>query len=218
MRMNVSHDTRRQRGFSLLEMMFTLAILLIVTSISFISLQPVLKQQHVTNAYNTTLSALRLARDNSVAQRTSYSVTFNTGAVPQSVTVAPAFLGFAGALNPVTYTLPNDVNFDNEPGIPNNNLLTPDRFGTGANAVDFGYTGQGVGLGGQRVIYFCPDGSAQDAAGGAGQCTGNWNNGVVYIARRGELYSSRALSVWGATGRIRGWRLINAGGATWQRQ
>ena len=218
MRMNVSHDTRRQSGFSLLEMMFTVAILLIVTSISFISLQPVLKQQHVTNAYNTALSALRLARDTAVAQRTSYSVTFNTGAIPHSVTVAPTFAGFQGALNPVTYSLPRDVIFDNEPGIPNNNLFTPDRFGTGANAVDFGYTGQGVGIGGQRVIYFCPDGSAQDAAGGAGQCTGNWNNGVVYIARRGELYSSRALSVWGATGRIRGWRLYNAGGATWQRQ
>jgi hypothetical protein len=54
------------------------------------------------------------------------------------------------------------------------------------------------------VISFYPDGSAHDLAG-------NLNNGVVYIARPGDLYSSRAITLTGATGRIRGWRL--AGGA-----
>jgi prepilin-type N-terminal cleavage/methylation domain-containing protein len=216
--MNRSYDTRRQSGFSLLEMMMAVAILMIASAVTFMSLQPALRQQRVTNSYNTVLSALRQARDNAVAQRTSYSVTFDLSAVPHTVTVAPTFPGFQGALAPVTYSIPNDVRFDNEPGIPNTNLTTPDRFGVGANPVDFGYTGQGVGLGGLRVIYFCPDGSAQDAVGGIGQCSGNWNNGVVYIARPGELLSSRAISVWGATGRIRGWRLYTGGGANWQRQ
>ena len=64
-------------GFSLVEMMITLAISIIVTVISVITLIPLLNQQHVTNAYNTTLAAMRLARDNAVAQRTSYSVTFS---------------------------------------------------------------------------------------------------------------------------------------------
>jgi prepilin-type N-terminal cleavage/methylation domain-containing protein len=212
--MNASHGTRRQSGFSLLEMMIVLAIMMIASSITFMSLQPVLRQQRVTNSYNIVLSALRQARDNSVAQRTSYMVTFNAGATPSTVRVEPTFAGFQGALAPVTYSLPIGVKFDNEPGIPNTNLTTPDRFGLGANAVDFGYTGQGVGLGGSSVIYFCPDGSAQDSAG----CSGNLNNGVVYIARPGELLSSRAISVWGATGRIRGWRLYSGGGPNWQRQ
>jgi len=183
------------------------------------TLQPMLRQQRVNNAYNTLLSAMRQGRDNAIAQRTSYVVTFNTGATPQSVTVAPAFAGFQGALAPVTYSLPTDVNLRNEPGIPTANNNTPDSFGTSARAVDFGYTGQGAGAGGLNVIYFCPDGSAQDAAGGAGQCLGNFSNGVVYIARPGELLSSRALTVWGATGRVRGWRLYNGGGGpAWSRQ
>jgi len=220
MRMKTPHDTRGQSGFSLLELMMATAVLLIVSGISFMSLQPVLRQQRVTNGYNTALSALRLARDNAVAQRTSYSVTFNNAVIPNTVVVAPTFAGFQGVTPARTFTLPTNVAFDAELGIPTGNLNTPDRFGTGANAIDFGYTGQGAGAGAQTIIYFCPDGSAQDAAGGgAGACSGNSNSGVVYIAKPGDLMSSRAITVWGATGRIRGWRVYNngGGGTIWKR-
>jgi Tfp pilus assembly protein FimT len=212
--------TRRSSGFSLLEMAMALGILLTVSAISFISLQPALKQQRVTNGYNTVLSAMRQARDNAVAQRTSYVVTMDSTTTPHTISVGPTFTGFQGALPLATYKLPTDVNFDVELGIPTGNTNTPDRFGTGNKAIDFGFTGQGTGTGGQNKVYFCADGSAQDAAGGVGQCSGNVNDGVVYIARPGELMSSRAITVWGATGRIRGWRLYSngAGGYAWQRQ
>ena len=219
LRTDPSRSTRRASGFSLLEMMIVVAIIMIMSTVSFMSLQPMLKQQRINNAYNTVLSAMRQARDNAIAQRTSYVVTLSTATTPHSVTVAPTFAGFQGAFASVTYSLPTDIKFRNEPGIPTANSKTPDSFGIGSRAIDFGYTGQGAGVGGQNIIYFCPDGSAQDAAGGAGQCTGNFNNGVVYITRPGELLSSRALTIWGTTGRIRGWRLYsNGGGPVWQRQ
>jgi hypothetical protein len=51
-----------------------------------------------------------------------------------------------------------------------------------------------------------PDGSAHDV-------NGNLNSGIVYVSRGvGDLYSSRAITLYGATGRIRGWRLLNSGG------
>lgn len=221
MSMNSSHDARGQRGFTLLEMMLVVAILIVCSSITFMSLQPVMKQQRVTNGYNTALSALRLARDNAIAQRTSYSVTFSNSVTPNTVVVAPTFVGFQGVLPAQTFVLPDTVSFNNEPGIPTGGANTPDRFGTGASAIDFGYTGQGTGVGGAKILYFCPDGSAQDAAGGgAGACSGNLNSGVVYISRAGDLMSSRAITVWGATGRIRGWRVYTngAGGTVWKRQ
>jgi type II secretory pathway pseudopilin PulG len=209
----------RTSGFSLLEMTIVMALMMIMAGVSFLSLQPMLRQQRVNNAYNLVLSAMRQARDNSVAQRTSYSVTLDSSAIPHRITVAPTFPGPQGIQNPVTYVLPIDVSMIAVSGIPTAATKTPDGFGTGARAIDFGYTGSGAGIGGQNVIYFCPDGSAQNAVGGAGQCVGNADSGVVYIARPTELLSSRAITVWGATGRIRGWRLYNGGGgATWQRQ
>jgi hypothetical protein len=61
------------------------------------------------------------------------------------------------------------------------------------------------------IIYFLPDGSGQDL-------NGNINNGVLYIARAGDLYSSHAITFWGATGRIRGWRLFQNGANPYWRQ
>jgi hypothetical protein len=59
---------------------------------------------------------------------------------------------------------------------------------------------------------FMPDGSSQDILG-------NWNSGVLYLGQTNNLYSSRALTVFGPTGRIRGWRLYLQGGAnTWVQQ
>lgn len=210
-----------ESGFSLLEMMTVVAIAIILTAITFVSMVPLLQQQHVVNAYNITMAAMRQARDNSIAQRTSYSVTFTKTTSPNlsKITVAPTLTtGFQDQQNSVTYQLPTDVQFDAEPAVAS--TPTPDGFGTGASAVDFGYTASGTGSGGQSVIYFCPDGTSQDGTGGAGACTGNWSGGVVYIAMPGNLLSSRALSLWGATGRIHGWRLYSnsSGGYSWLRQ
>lgn len=195
-----------------------MALMIVVASIGFISLQPSLKAQRVTNAYNTTLSALRQARDNAVSQRTSYHVQFVKTTTSSRINVSPTLTTFQGVQGATTYSLPIDVAFSAESGIPTSG--TPDGFGAGLTAIDFGYTPQGTSTGGSADLYFCPDGSVQDAANGAGNCGGNWNSGVVYIARPGELMSSRAITVWGGTGRIRGWRLYGngSGGAAWQRQ
>jgi len=206
-----------ENGFTLLELITVVAISIVVTVVSVITLIPVLKQQRVTNAYNTTLSAMRQARDSAVAQRTSYSVTFaNNGTSASTITVMPTLSTFQGAQGTQVYALPSDITFVAQSGMPSPG---PDKYGTGLTAIDFGYTANG-GSGGQATIYFCPDGSAQDAEGGAGQCLGSWDGGVVYLGRPGEFLSSRAITLWGGTGRIRGWRLYSngSGGYQWLRQ
>ena len=97
-----------------------------------------------------------------------------------------------------------------EPGIPVSAATTPDHFGIGNTAIDFD---QAVAGGAKNVVCFNPDGTAQDI-------NSNTNNGVVYMARIGSLYSSRAITVWGATGRLRGYRLYpnGAGGSVWRQQ
>lgn len=181
-------------------------IILMITGGSYLSLQPALKAQHVTTAYNQTLMTLRRARDQAAADMRVYVVTFTQ---PGTITVTQNGIGGPVLL---TTVLPQDVTFHIEPGVPNSPTVqptTPDGFGTAANAIDFDI---GVGAGGATSIYFQPDGTAVDI-------NGNTENGVVYMARVGDLYSSRAVTLWGITGRLRGWRLMpNGGGSIWRQQ
>ncbi|HLK31733.1 MAG TPA: type II secretion system protein [Terriglobales bacterium] len=192
----------KNRGFTLIEISIVLAISFIAGGMFFMSLQPALKQSRVNNAYDETLMTLRRARDEAAAELRIYVVSFTlpgTITVTQNTTTGPIL---------VTTVLPADVSFDVEAGIPNTSLTTPDGFGTGKAAIDFD---QGVGGGNTSTIYFYPDGTARDL-------NGNINNGVVYLARPGDLYSSRAITLWGTTGRLRGWRLYNNNGAPYWRQ
>ncbi|MGA8153234.1 MAG: prepilin-type N-terminal cleavage/methylation domain-containing protein [Terriglobales bacterium] len=195
----------RMRGFSLLETMVVLAIIFVVTGMSVMTLQPALQSQRVTNAYNTTLMTMRQARDTAVAQRQTYFVTFTHNTVPPDIiTVTQGATGTVVS----TLELPLDLSFQTLNGIPTGAGTTPDNFGLGGTAIDFD---QNVAGGAPNVIYFMPDGSGQDSQG-------NINNGVIYIARAGELYSSRAITFWGATGRMRGWRLLTNKGTPYWRQ
>lgn len=207
----------------MLEMITVMAIATVVAVVSILGLVPVMNGQHVINGYNTTLSALRQARDNAVSQSTSYSVTFSNSVNPNTIVVAPT-LTFPGDQRAVTYSLPTDVTFQTNSAITS--TTAPDTsagasFGSGTNAIDFGYTGS-TNAGGSTAytIYFCPDGSAQTSSTCAG---GNyWDDGVVYMARAvgTDLLSSRAITLWGGTGRIHGWRLYSksGGGYQWVRQ
>ena len=195
---------RRMRGFSLLEMMAVIAIGLIISVMAMITLQPTLKATRVANAYNITLMAMRQARDTAISQRQVYFVTFTHNVVPpDQITITQGANG--NVVN--TFTIPNDTAFLAQVGIPGAGS-TPDNFGTGGTAIDFD---QGVGGGAKNVVYFYPDGTAEDVAG-------NLNNGVIYVARNNDLYSSHAITVWGATGRLRGWRLYNTAGVKYWRQ
>ena len=196
--------SRKNRGFSLLEMLITIAIGLTMAGVTCIALMPLLKQSHVDAAYDTTLSVIRNYRNQSITQSKRYILTFSP---PGTITVQYWGVGVPVSPPPVTvatYTLPNDIQFAVQPGFP---AAAPDSFGTGVVAIDFD---QGV-LGNQNYIMFMPDGSSQDTLG-------NYSSGVLYLTRTGDLYSSRAISVFGTTGRVRGWRLYSQGVNTWVQQ
>ena len=196
---------KENRGFSLLEMMIALGIGLTMTGVTVLALMPLLKQSHVDAAYDTTLSVIRTYRSQAITQSKRYILTFTT---PGTITVQYWGVGVPVSPPPVTvatYTLPPDIEFAVQPGFPG---VAPDSFGTGSTAIDFD---QGMGLGSQNYIMFMPDGSSQDTLG-------NFNSGVLYLTRPGDLYSSRAVSVFGTTGRIRGWRLYDQSGNTWVQQ
>src|SRR5258708_4972650 len=203
---------RKHRGFSLLELLITIAIGLTMARVTFMTMMPLFKQNHVDQAYDTTLSVIRNYRNQSIIQSKRYILLFTA---PRTITVQ--YWGYVpppgvspAPVTVATYTLPQDIQFAVQAGFPNPD---PDTFGTGAAPIFFSAC-VGVPRGNPCVIFY-PDGSAQDDAGNPG----NYNNGVVYLTRPGDLYSSRAIDVWGATGRIRGWRLYNQAGVNkWVQQ
>jgi prepilin-type N-terminal cleavage/methylation domain-containing protein len=195
---------RRMRGFSLLEMMAVIAIGFIVSAMAMMTLQPMLKYTRVTNAYNITLMAMRQAHDSAVDQRQIYFVTFTHNTIPpDQITITQGATGTV--VN--TFTIPNDVAFQTQFGLPGAGK-TPDNFGAGVLAIHFDI---GVAGGAPNVVYFYPDGTAEDV-------NGNLNNGIIYIARANDLFSSHAITLWGATGRLRGWRLYTNAGVKYWRQ
>jgi hypothetical protein len=187
-------------------MMVAIGIGLTMACVTVIALMPVLKQSHVDAAYDTTLSVIRTYRSQAVSQSKRYILTFTT---PGTITVQYWGVGVPVSPPPVTvatYTLPPDIQFAVQAGFP---AAGPDNFGSGAVAIDFD---QGTGAGSQNYIMFMPDGSSQDTLG-------NYDSGVLYLTRPGDLYSSRAISVFGTTGRIRGWRLYDQSGVNnWVQQ
>jgi prepilin-type N-terminal cleavage/methylation domain-containing protein len=201
--------SRKSNGFSLLELMITVSLGLVMAGVTFIYLTPQMNSNHVNSAYDTTLMALRNTRNLAITQSHQYYVNFNPAGFPAGtiqVQYQPPIVPPAIAAPPIeqvnTYNIPTDVSFAVQAGFP---AGTPDGFGTGLTAIDFEST-VGVPLPCQCVV-FMPDGSAQDSLG-------NYNSGVVYLTRTGDtIYNSRAVSVWGATGRIRGWRLALVGAA-----
>jgi Tfp pilus assembly protein FimT len=181
-------------------MLVVISFIIIATSIAFMNLTPAIKDANLGSSVNTALATIRRAREEAVSKRRVYVVKFispGTIQVTQNSTVGTSL---------ITTTLASDLTFVADPSLPSPG---PDGFGSGKVAIDFD---QAVSGGSTSEIYFQPDGSAVDI-------NNNVNNGVVYIGRAGELMSSRAISIWGATGRLRAWRIdTNSQGALYWRQ
>ena len=213
--------SKRQRGFSLLEMLVTVAIGLTIAGITFISMFPLLNRNHIDVAYDTTLMVLRNTRHLAITQGHEYIVTFSASAGTMTVNYQPGppagSTTYPAAQLVNTYSIPTDTSFAIKTGFPSGVANTPDGLGTGATNVDFGYTPAG-GTGGSSTIVFMPDGSARDGSNPSNG--GYYSSGVLYLTRpSGVMTDSRAISVWGATGRIRGWRLnVISGVNTWVQQ
>ena len=225
-KMKISHRCSNRdggtRGFSLLEMMIVIAIIMIVGGMSFMAVQPALKDARVNQAFESAMMPLRAARQRAIAERKQYIVCYGIAAPLGALTPlgAPnaqsvqifrwdAGTALAAATQVTAITLPTDIQFQTLAGLPNGAATVPDGFGSATVALDFD---QNVAGAIKNQVMFMPDGSARDV-------NGNLNSGILYLARNGDLYSSRAVTLYGATGRIRGWRLLRFGGAPkWYQQ
>ena len=59
--------SRKQNGFSMLELAIAIAVSMILVASVTVTMQTTFRQQLVNDAYNTTLTSLRRARDSAAA-------------------------------------------------------------------------------------------------------------------------------------------------------
>ena len=224
--------SRNSRGYTLLEMAIVVAIGLTMAGVTTMALMPLFSKNHVDQAYDTTLTALRSYRNAAIAQGVRYVLipTAAAGGNPAQIKVQYWPYLAPPAVSPApttvaTITLPPDVNFyalNQFPSPGPDNITAP-----ASTAIYFQNTMTGVAdnctvvVAGQPCVVFYPYGSAQDDAQ-------NYITGIFYMNQPGTIasptqqnmiLSSRAIDVWGTTGRLRGWRLYNSGASyIWEQQ
>ena len=182
---------RRDRGFSLIELVIVVTVVFVVSGIGVMIVAPALRHRDVELSARTVSLEMRRARQLSVDSRRQFRVTFTA---PNTLLTEQNNSGVWTAIR--TTQLSGDLQLYIATAV----TTGPDGFATG----------QAVNFSGASVIYFVPDGSAITAARQV--C-----NGVVYVSRPGEVDSTRAVTLFGATGRLTNWQYAYNGGS-WQWQ
>jgi prepilin-type N-terminal cleavage/methylation domain-containing protein len=187
---NAPNRRRSQAGYSLIEMMATLAIMGIVSAIAMFNIGSSLPGLKSDGAMRLVMTQLNAARETAITQRRNFQVNFINGnriqLIRQDLPGGTTLLSTVYLEGGLTYRV--------EPSVP---VDTPDAFGK-ASAVDFGTA---------ISIMFSPDGTLVNQSGVP-------VSGTVFLSLPSQPRSVRAITVLGATGRVRGYRWS---GVSWER-
>ena len=188
------YSNRPQRGFSLLEILTGLAIISIVLAMGMLNYSTILPNYRANSAMDQLLYQLRSARERAISHRREVQVQF--GGTNQFTVTELWLVGTAPPANTVSFEGGAQyIVFSTIPDLP-----APFNFGNTA-AVYFG----GVS-GGPPVMKFSTTGSFIDGGN-------TLVNGTVFMGIPGKPSTARAISVLGATGRVREYHWD---GAQWQ--
>ena len=146
-----SPHENRAAGFSLLELMIVLALFMIVAGMSFMALQPALKDARANQPMKHVLMQLRVARQRAITERKQYIVCFGAGPHPRvrsrrwARPLRRASRCSAGMQAPPLRshpdfgnTLPSDMQFQALGGVATMPAQQcPDGFGNATTAIDF---------------------------------------------------------------------------------
>lgn len=185
------------RGFTIIELLVVIAIGITVSTMAFVLLQNSLNSTRADSALQITLGQIRQVHERAIDERHVYRLTFTS---PR--TIQTDRIDIAGAITVPVFIgkidLPQDISFAIVSGTPSSN--TPNGFGSAGTAVDLSLNNS-TGI---SQVYFQADGRVLDSLNRVA-------NGIVYMSRAGELTSTRAVTVFGATGRVKGWKLQQSG-------
>ena len=183
---NIVHQARSQRGISVIDMMVTLSVMAIVGSMGTMQIATVRQSMQSDGAMRLAMAQLNTAREMAITQRRNMEVRF----------VGNNWLQIVRNDVPSGTTVLTNVAFE---GNAQYSLVsgvsdTPDGFGN-SSAISFGSA---------ATIMFATDGTLIDN-------NGSPVNGTVFLSIANIPKSVRAVTVLGATGRVRGYRWTGLG-------
>lgn len=175
---------RSQNGFSLMEVLISVSVIGIILGMAIINFGSILPNFKANSALDQILYQLRSAREQAIAHRREVQVTFVGN---NQITIQELWpVGIPPAA--VTYTFEGGAKYATFGAVPD--LPAPYNFGN-TSPIYFG------GLaGGPPVMKFSTNGSFINGGNGL-------LNGTVFLGIPGNATTARAISVLGATGRVR---------------
>jgi Tfp pilus assembly protein FimT len=182
-----------ERGVTLTELMLTLGVAAIVTGMAAATVADSRRASQGDGAMRLVMAELNTARETAMTQRRIVEVQFLGGMwikmIRHEVNNQTTVIH--------TVALESNMQFSVVPNIPD----TPDGFGNGS----------GVAFGAAQSIQFNGDGALVDSGGSP-------VNGTVFLSFQQKAISYRAVTVLGATGRVRGYKWIaSQAGYGWSR-
>jgi len=173
-----------QRGFSLLEVLVAIAIISIVLAMAIINFGHMFPNAKANSAMDQVLYQLRSARERAIAHRREVQVQF---VGTNQITLTEIWPPGTGTPPPATtVTFEAGAQYTTYPSVPD----TPMGFGNGGPVFFGGVTG------GPPVMKFTTNGAFIDGGN-------TFVNGTVFLGIPGNAATARAITVLGATGRVR---------------
>lgn len=181
------------RGFSMLEMVIVIAMILILSGMAIISINGALPQEQVTAGMNAAEAVFRQGRDTAISERRNYQLIYTLGVAPAPDQVGLERIELGGTLTVLPpVPLPSPARFGLDPSIT---VDTPDGFGL---------CGNGLCFGGSPTQQWLSDGTFVNAVGQP-------LNATIFVHIPGNPSAQRAFTVLGTTGRIRAYKWTGNG-------
>ena len=186
-------DSRNaQSGFTMLEVLVVIGMISVILAMAILSFSSIVPNFRADSAANQVITQMRSAREQAIAHRCEVQVQF---VGTNQITISEIWLKGVPP-PPVTYTFEGGAQYMVLAGVPD----TPMAFGN-SSAIFFENLS-----GGPPIMKFTTNGAFID---------GNNNpvNGTVFLGLPGKNNTARAVTILGATGRV---RQYHWDGSQWQ--